>query len=76
MMTNYDIKSHSIDQALAAIDRLNAQRVGISRFDYWIDYAVRDWNRYIDRQRYLKATQSMIETLYKPTNSKMIEAFK
>ena len=74
-MTNYDIKTHSIDQALAAIDRLNARRVGISSFDYWIDYAVRDWNRYIDRQRYLKATQSMIETLYKPTNSKMIEAF-
>ena len=61
-MTNYDIKSHSIDQALEAIDRLNAKRVGISSFDYWIDYAVRDWNKYIERQRFLESTQDMINT--------------
>jgi hypothetical protein len=61
-MTNYDIKSHSIDQALEAIDRLNSKRVGISSFDYWIDYAVRDWNQYIERQRFLESTQDMINT--------------
>ena len=56
-MKNYDTKTHSIDQALAAIDRLNAQRVGISSFDYWIDYAVRDWTLYINRQSELEAAQ-------------------
>jgi hypothetical protein len=56
-MTNYDIKTHSIDQALAAIDRLNARRIGIASFDYWIDYAVKDWNQYINRQRELEAAQ-------------------
>jgi hypothetical protein len=61
-MTNYDIKTHSIDQALEAIDRLNSKRVGISSFDYWIDYAVRDWNQYIERQRFLESTQDMINT--------------
>jgi hypothetical protein len=61
-MTNYDLKTHSIDQALEAIDRLNGKRVGISSFDYWIDYAVRDWNKYIERQRFFESTQDMINT--------------
>ena len=61
-MTNYDIKTHSIEEALAAVDRLNSKRVGISSFDYWIDYAVRDWNKYIERQRFLESTQDMINT--------------
>jgi hypothetical protein len=61
-MTNYDIKTHSIDQALKAIDRLNGKRVGISSFDCWIDYAVRDWNKYIERQRFFESTQDMINT--------------
>ena len=61
-MTNYDLKTHSIDQALEAIDRLNSKRVGISSFDYWIDYAVRDWNKYIERQQFLESTQDMINT--------------
>lgn len=56
-MTTYHIKTHTIKEALAAIDRLNARRVGIASFDYWIDYAVRDWNQYINRQRELEAAQ-------------------
>jgi hypothetical protein len=56
-MTTHHIKSHTIEEALGAIERLNARRVGIASFDYWIDYAVRDWNQYINRQRELEAAQ-------------------
>jgi hypothetical protein len=47
-MESYQIKSHTIAEALAAINRLNARRLGIERFDCWIDYAIRDWQRYIN----------------------------
>ena len=75
-MTNYDIKTHSIDQALAAINRLNARRIGIASFDYWIDYAVRDWEKYIETQRCLGSRQAMINAVYAPINNKTIEAFQ
>lgn len=37
--------------AKAAIERLNTvYRTGIDRFDSWIDYAIRDWERFIAEQ--------------------------
>lgn len=75
-MTTYHIKSHTIDEALAAIERLNKQRTGIERFDGWIEYAIRDWNRYIETQRLLDARQEIIKIAYAPINAKTIEAFQ
>jgi len=71
-----NIKTHTIEEALAAIERLNARRVGIASFDYWIDYAVKDWNQYIETQRLFEARRAMINTLYSPVNTKTIEAFQ
>jgi hypothetical protein len=39
--------AHNITHAIAAIRRLNAQRMGRYSFDAWIDYAIRDWHRFI-----------------------------
>lgn len=38
---------HNMTYAIAAIRRLNAQRVGCYSFDAWIDYAVRQWHDFI-----------------------------
>lgn len=38
----------TIDQAMQAIERLERRRMGIDRFDYWVDYAQRQWRLYID----------------------------
>jgi hypothetical protein len=75
-MTTHHIKSHRIEEALGAIERLNARRVGIASFDYWIDYAVRDWEKYIETQRCLGSRQAMINAVYAPINTKTIEAFQ
>jgi len=75
-MTTYHIKSHTIEEALAAIERLNKRRTGIERFDGGIEYAIKDWNRYIETQRILDARQAMINTLYSSVNIKTIEAFQ
>ena len=39
--------THNITYAIAAIRRLNARRMGRYSFDAWIDYAIRDWHRFI-----------------------------
>jgi hypothetical protein len=37
----------SLTNAIRAIGALNDRRMGIERFDAWIDYAIRDWHKFI-----------------------------
>ena len=52
-----------IAYAKAAIERLNTiYRTGIDRFDSWIDYAIRDWERFIAEQSAFATEQAPIAT--------------
>jgi len=42
--------AHNITHAIAAIRRLNAQRMGRYSFDAWIDHAIRDWHKFIHEE--------------------------
>ena len=39
--------THNITYAIAAIRRLNARRIGRYSFDACIDFAIRDWHKFI-----------------------------
>ena len=41
---------HNITYAIAAIERLNNRRMGIKRFDHWINFAIKDWHDFINEQ--------------------------
>lgn len=40
----------TVECARAAIQRLNARRLGRYSFDAWIDYAIRQWERLIEEK--------------------------